>query len=477
MVKIEINNNNIYELKGDLKVLMKLYKAFKVKNPNAFFLRKSGVMGRGWDGCIDYISETGKFKAGFFEDIINWLETNNKKYKVIDNRPKLKIKVKVPKKIPGQDKREYQYQSLVDLKNHEIGGIKHYFGVFDAATNAGKTTMMAGIHMMFRRKLPTIILLNDADLFEQFKTELPKLLPKDKIGFIRGKNIDFQHVTVVMVQTLSPKAKLYIHQLAKFGICLVDEADLGNSKTYKNIITHLFNCRVRVGLSGTIYMSKLSKDKSKNMDLKAFFGNIIFRITKKEMSELGYSTPVVINLWPGNKNKGFKDQKYPEEYYNYITVNKERAMVGVNLLKRRIKFGIIPALVTFQYIEHGEFLYKVYKKHIKNKRIELVSGKTHPNLRKKLLQEFKEGKIDILIASSIFRRGKNSPWIRYIQNMAGGDSQENVSQIMGRGERKHESKKKYYLDDFMDEGIYLKRHSNHRKTYYQKEGFKVVIHK
>ena len=74
----------------------------------------------------------------------------------------------------------------------------------------------------------------------------------------------------------------------------------------------------------------------------------------------------------------------------------------------------------------------------------------------------------------IVKRGKNFPLIKYIQNASATDSNETVSQIMGRGERKHESKTKYYLDDFMDEGMYLKRHSKHRKKYYQAEGFTLI---
>lgn len=54
------------------------------------------------------------------------------------------------------------------------------------------------------------------------------------------------------------------------------------------------------------------------------------------------------------------------------------------------------------------------------------------------------------------------------------DSQEKSIQILGRLVRKHESKNKTYLDDFIFEGTFLKRHGNHRKVYYQKQGFKVI---
>ena len=48
---------------------------------------------------------------------------------------------------------------------------------------------------------------------------------------------------------------------------LIDEADQGGSKQYQNVITRLFNTRVRIGLSGTIYMSKLANSQWVNKRL------------------------------------------------------------------------------------------------------------------------------------------------------------------------------------------------------------------
>lgn len=471
MVKIIINNNNTYQLEGNLKVLTKLYKSFKLKHPGAFFLRKSGVMQKGWDGHIDYITEGLKFKPGLLTSVVEKLKELEQDVKIEDNRVDFNIKPKLQERVGNQDLRPYQIKAVKSILNNKVCDIPHYIGVIDAATNAGKTTIMAAIHLAFKSKIPTIVLLKDGDLFEQFRKEMPNLIPPQELGFVRGKEMNFQNFTIAMIQTLSPRVKEYVNQLSKFGICLVDEADEGDSKSYKNIITRLYNCKVRVGLSGTIYMSKLKKDEMKNRNLKTFFGEVLFKITKKEMVDLGFSTTVVVKLYPGSNKPSVKG--YPEEYDENITKNKSRASIGANLMKRAIRFKRIPAIVIYRFHEHGKLLLKVYRKTIPNKRIELVHGDTKN--RKTLMAEFREGKIDILISSFIVKRGKNFPLIRYIQNVSATDSQETVSQIMGRGERKHESKKKYYLDDFMDEGNYLKRHSKHRKLYYLREGFTVIM--
>lgn len=475
MVEIIINNNASYQLEGNLKVITKLYRKFQYKHPQAFYLRRNGSVPKGWNGMIDYITERGYFKAGLLPKVVEAIEELKHEYKITDNRNSFTTIPIIPKNIGEQTLRKHekasQLEAIKSVIYNKVGGQPYYIGVVDAATNFGKTTIMAGLYLAFKREIPTICLIKDKDLFNQFKKELPKLIPEKDLGFVQGKNSQWGKFTVVMVQTLAPQVKLHINQLAKFGICLVDEADQGGSKSYKNIFNALHNCKVRVGLSGTIYMSKLKKKETEYMNLRSFIGDPLIKVSKKDMVEAGYSTPVVIKVYPGS-DKPPRDT-YQEEYLHNITQNKKRAKIGAIIMKRQIRFKRTPALVIFKYHEHGELLYKVFKKMIPNKRIEMAHGGTKN--RKKLIDEFKDGKIDIFIVSHIFKRGKNSPLIKYIQNHSSGDSQEDVSQIMGRGERTHGSKKKYYLDDFFDEGTYLKRHSKHRLNYYKAEGFKVTL--
>ena len=47
-----------------------------------------------------------------------------------------------------------------------------------------------------------------------------------------------------------------------------------DNKTYKtNVIQHLYNSRIRVGLSGTIYMSNQKKKLIHNPNIMSFIGD------------------------------------------------------------------------------------------------------------------------------------------------------------------------------------------------------------
>lgn len=466
-VKLVLNNNKC-KIDCSLRLLNELDKKFAIKNPNAFHIRR--FMQKGWDGKMHYITEAGYIKSGLVPKLYNHLISEGHNVTFEDYRLET-VDPELPEKIGEHTPRDYQADAINSIINNRVGDIPFRIGVIDAATNAGKTTIMAGIHLAFKRKLKTIVLINDGDLFEQFIKELPLLVGED-FGCVRGKVKKWNKFTIAMVQTLAQNIKEYEHELSQFEIALVDEADLADNKTYKKVIQNLYNTSVRVGLSGTIYMSKLKKDEMNNENLRSFFGDILFKITKKEMVEKGHSTNLVIKIIPGNKLPGIKGD-FKAEYDKCIVNNEARHKVSYDRAMFNAKRGRLPMLIICQFHKHIENLYKYYKSQNSNLRIECVHHETKD--RQKLLGEFREGKIDILIASFIVKRGKNFPLLKYLQNAASSDSNETISQLMGRLERKHESKSKAYMEDIFDEGCYLKRHSKHRINYYKKEQFKVII--
>lgn len=466
--------NTRCKVEGKMKVLLKMMEAkeLQVRHPSAFFIRQ--YMPPGWNGYMHVVTERGYFQIGHLPMLIKWATDNGHSYKYIDNRPELVIN-NVPKKVGNLKPRPYQMDAVKSVVNQDINGLHFPIGVLDCATNAGKTLMMAMVHLSIK-DARTVMLINDGDLYEQFKRELPELLGKENVGFVRAKEEDWKQFTVCMVQTLSKNIAKFKPQLIKANVALVDEADLADNKTYKTIMKHMYNTSCRVGLSGTIYMSKLAKHKLKNQNLKAFFSEITYKITKKEMVEKGHSTNLVIKIVPGN-TKQYKGETrdWQEVYDELITNNLARHKVILRRLQYNINYDRLPALVICRYHEHIQQVYEVIQKKLGKKyKIAIVHGGIKTKERNQIIQDFREGKIDILIGSYILRRGKNFPLIRYICQASGSDSNETISQIMGRGERKHKSKSKVVIDDIFDKGKYIERHSKHRISYYKKEGFRVI---
>lgn len=472
-VNLIIKNSNRGYLDGPLKILNKLYKEFELRHPNWFQIMKYQRGQNKWDGYIHFISNKGEFELGLLQTLYNRLISLNCKVSIIDQRNIPVIEPVVPKEINGYTLREAQINAVKALVNNKLGDYSHYIGVQDMSVGSGKSLTMAAIHLAFKRKYNTLILLNDSDLFNQFKKEFPAYLGKDiPITFIQGSKIkEWSEFNIAMVQSLCRNIKSYQKQLSNIDIVLVDEADQATSKTYQTVIQHLYNTKVRVGLSGTIYMSKLKKDLLKNMNTRKFFGDVLSTVTISDMVKQGQSTPVIVKIIPVPPAT-IDNKDYALEYENNI-LNKRSFKISLERTLWNISYGRIPALVVTKYINHCEELYKFYKKRLGDTySIKFVHHKTKD--RDKILNDFREGKIDILISTTIISRGKNFPLLKYLQNCASMDSNEKSIQILGRLVRTDEGKKKAYLDDMGYQGTYLSRHANHRKRYYMNQKMKVI---
>jgi superfamily II DNA or RNA helicase len=477
-MKIIIRNCNVAELDIPLKYATKLYNEFAIRHPNAFYLRTRQRGMQNWDGKIKYITKTGQFKIGLLPSVYKRCIELGIKPIIVDMRQPLPKVSKVVTQIGKYKLRPEQEKAVKAILSNKLGETPFQIGVLDYTVNAGKTLIMSALYLSYKKQLKTLLITNDSDWLNQARDEFKQYLPGEDITFVQGKVLNWSNFTIGMVQSISRNMKYYQNELAKIDMVLIDEADQGSSKQYQNVITRLFNTRVRIGLSGTIYMSKLAKDKVKNMNLRCFFGDVIAEFKLKDSIKKGYSTKTVVKTvegkpWFGNWESDC--MSYNEIYDDSITNNKIAWTMALDRLKWNLNQGRYPALVVCKHIAHCENLYKFFKERLDNTHnIAYVHVNTPTKLRQQIMKDFREGKIDTLVSTTIIARGKNFPKLRYLLNTASMDSQEKSIQFLGRLVRKDESKSKVYLDDLHYPGNYLSRHGNHRRKYYQDQGLKVI---
>lgn len=467
------------ELDLPLKFAQKLHQEFSVRHPNAFYLRTRQRGMQNWDGKIHYVNKHGEFKIGLLPAVYEKCIEYGIKPKVVDMRKPLPKVKRVVTKIGKYKLRPEQEEAVKAIISNKVGNTLFQIGVLDYTVNAGKTLIMSSLYLSYKKQLRTLLITNDSDWLNQAREEFKQYLPGENITFVQGKVLNWSNFTIGMVQSISRNMRFYQQELSKIDMVLVDEADQGGSKQYQNVLTRLFNTRIRIGLSGTIYMSKLAKDKVKNMNLEVFFGKVIAEFKLKDSIKKGYSTKTIVKMvpsrpWYGNWESEFVT--YKDIYDDSITLNRYARKMAYARLRWNINQGRYPALVVCKHIAHCEKLYKFFKKKLGDAyNIAYVHVNTHSKLRQQIMKDFREGKIDILVSTTIIARGKNFPKLRYLLNAASMDSQEKSIQFLGRLVRTDESKNRVYLDDLHYPGDYLSRHGRHRKQYYQKQELKVIL--
>ena len=402
MVTIEILNGNICQLDGDRKALIKLYDLFRVKHPNAWHILMYQRGKTKWDGYIKYISASGRFKIGLLPKVYEEAKAMGQKVKVYDRRAPIP-EPEIHKKLGAKDLFPRQIKALERILYNKVGGIRFNVCAGDLAVGFGKSLLFAAIHQAFNNKLRTILLLNDSDLFNQFKREIPPMLPGVNIQFIQGGKVEqWGQFNVAMVQSLSRNLKKYQWNLSCMDICLIDEADIIDNKTYKGVIEHLYNSRIRVGLSGTLYMSKLKKDLVHNLNVMSFIGQKVDTVKLVDQMKAGRATPVVVKMVVANiPDQGKMD--YPEEYEATISHNEKAYATSFERSQYNARYNRFPMLIVTKYIDHCEKLYKYYEEQNKKLglgwRIAYVHHETKN--RTKILEDFRTGKLDVLISTTI----------------------------------------------------------------------------
>jgi len=125
------------------------------------------------------------------------------------------------------------------------------FGVIQAPTGSGKT--VCAIYLIVKRKQPTLILVDQIELGNQFVNKLIEFtnLTKDDIGFIGNDQFSIKPVTVALLQSMHRLDDRYYDEINKnIGQIICDETHIIAADTYYNVMTKL-KAKYKIGLSAT----------------------------------------------------------------------------------------------------------------------------------------------------------------------------------------------------------------------------------
>jgi len=355
------------------------------------------------------------------------------------------------------------YDNHISFRDQQI-----YFprGVVDAATNAGKTAVIAGVYLNLLKEERMLIIIHRKTVYRELIKYFESVF--QEVGQINDKEYSVKPVTIAMIQTLYKHIDNVniIKDLGTFTVLAVDESHRAGADTYSKTLIHC-NAGMRLFLSGTAFDSD---DLVGKMVIVGLSGSRLLKISKKYLMDKGVSTPVKVHMHLCNTILHTIVFDYDDCINTLIYESVERIALINKIITDRIDKG--PILIAVEKTEHGKFIQQYLLKF--NRRVELTHSKDKEIVPK--IEAFREGSIDVLISTGVLKEGVNLPLIQTIIMAAGGKSKIYIKQWCGRGERRHESKTEVELHDFYDIGKYVQNHSIERVKLYKAEELEVVEH-
>ena len=204
--------------------------------------------------------------------------------------------------------------------------------------------------------------------------------------------------------------------------------------------------------------------------VEAVAGPVVAKIGNQELIGLGVSAVPTVEMIECSKPELPPSLTWQDIYKQGIVHNTYRNELIADSAAQFAK-DKKSTLILIKELYHGDLISQQLKE--RGVKFEFVHGKLPMNMIEASKHRFEEGKIDVLLASTIFDEGVSVPAIRALIIGDGGKSPRSVLQKIGRGLRKKQGSNTLDVVDFVDlTHRILARHSQDRLAIFESQGFK-----
>ena len=254
---------------------------------------------------------------------------------------------------------------------------------------------------------------------------------------------------------------------------IIDEVHQAKADVLKNLLTqNLRNAPIRWGLTGTIPKEELEFES-----IKCSLGDVIGRVTAKELQDKGVLSQCHVNIIQTQEWKEFGS--YPEEL-KYLVTDSDRLDWMTAFIKHVSESG--NTLVLVDRIETGNTLQTrlsdVFSLLKEDPDVCFISGSVKSKDRKSKYAEVASADNKIIVATyGVAAVGINIPRIFNLVLIEPGKSFVRVIQSIGRGIRKADDKDFVQIWDMTANTKYAKKHLTERKRFYKEAHYPFTIEK
>jgi superfamily II DNA or RNA helicase len=287
------------------------------------------------------------------------------------------------------------------------------------------------------------------------------------IGLCYGEGYLYGDIMLCTVQSIE---KILDTHLEETEVLMVDEChEFCNGKTTLAAISSFPKANYRIGFTATP-----PSDNIPRYNLEGALGPIWQKVDTASLVDTGTLTKPLIQLIrrPYDASGMDEDMGFLDVYDEYIVNNESRNNIIKEIcddIRSRQKSARI--LILTKSLEHGRTL-----ENLLGEGCQFLEGANSVGERYQSISRFRSYRgSSILIGTKILQTGVNIREITHFINARGMKSEIATLQALGRALRRHESKDRVYVYDFMDQEKYLADHSRARKRHYEKEGHEVKL--
>lgn len=339
--------------------------------------------------------------------------------------------------------RDYQIECLELVSTEFRQGISRQLIVLP--TGSGKTTLMAAIAKHFNKR--TLLLAHREELINQAVEKLKLFWPDVDIGICMADQDDVHSQIVIgSVQSCSRSTRLKRLKEKGFELLMIDEAHHSPSDSYQAIITALGfktdSQKLLVGVTAT-------PQRSDKLGLGETFEQVTFSRSISTMIKGGYLSPII-----GRK------------ILTNLALDKISSSNGdfaINDLSEAVNTSERNTFITAKFkeyaperkgiafccdVQHCKDLCDAFK--AAGIKSAAVWGDMEPFERKRTLEAFKQGQIQVVASCGILTEGYDEPTVNAVIMARPTKSSGLFTQCIGRGLRLWPGKENCLVLDFTD---------------------------
>jgi len=465
-----------------------LYNYFSAEDKQARYI--DSIEEQSWDGIYrKYNRRDQKLSLSYIRGLVEICAKHDIPLEIDDQRTECKYPMFKEEDVSDD------ILSGITLMPHQVEGIKACtksdIGLFWYNTGSGKTELMCGIAKLLN--CPTVIIAEERVVVDQIKGRLGLRDVTDDVGvFYAGKMPNDQLICVGSLASLMPPPKIkrrknekqekydirlkgyrtrvknhkvYRKLLSKCELLMVDEADkAATNKQYKKVVRQYTNSRYVYGFTGTLPMKE---DKLDQLCLTEVLGDVIAKSDRRYLEKIGRIIPVKYIMKVFGENNRNDRSAFDIAVKELIEENEE---LHDQIAKITQAFGHENFMILVENIKIGEALEN------KIPGSAFIHGKTGTKKRNKVIKDFEDKELKVLIGSKILKRGLDlKGGVDNLILAASSKKDSELEQKVGRAVRINERGWARVFDFLFINNHYLYQHSRRRLKRMIQLGYPTIV--